>query len=187
MHLFPKLFICIALIFNSIQAYDYSGKNFCIIYHGSSKDFSQVKPSYNEKKDFQEQGCWKGTAIFGSHDYRIALFYTYNKAVERIYGCKIVLKDRVSSTEPIVYYIYGGSGQEDALSRLYGDYSDETTGHIYILDGRYFYREKGLGNMEGITTNPKAQIGKVGINRRKEIANMVEKGLVEIKWSSHFH
>lgn len=175
-----------AFISSGLQGYDYNGEDFCIIYHGSSKDFNQVRPSYNEKKDFQEQGCWKGTAIFGSHDYRIALFYTYNKAVESNYGCKIALKDRVSSTESIVYYIYGGSSKDEALSQLYGEYSDESTGHIYILDGRYFYREEGLGSMEGITINPQAQIGKVGINRRKEIAKMIEKGLVEIKWKVSF-
>lgn len=176
------LLISILVLFN-LSAYEYDNSHFCTIYHGSSKSFDEIQSSYNEKKDFDDNMCWKGIAIFGAHDYRIALFYTYDKTIFPAYRAKIKLRNKVSSNEPILYHIIGGDSKEDALRALYGPKSLMTNGYIYILDGRYFKRESGLGLMEGITRDSKALIGKISINRRKEIDYYVEQGLIDIKWS----
>jgi hypothetical protein len=49
-----------------------------IVYHGSPCNFERVEPHHSIRSK-QGQIMWEGNAIFATHDYRIALFYTHNR------------------------------------------------------------------------------------------------------------
>ena len=57
-----------------------SASPFQIIYHGSPNQFDQVEPRPNTRFDNNGNISWQGEAIFGTHDYRIALYYTNNSS-----------------------------------------------------------------------------------------------------------
>lgn len=155
---------------------------FSIIYHGSNLLFDQVEPRYTARISKDEVIVWEGAAIFGTDDYRVALFYTHH--TPKGYGAGIDLITLCNKNEPIAYGIMGGSSEDEAMEALWGtfDDSDENSGWIYILDGRKFLKEPGLGEMEVITRDLSANIGRISINRRKEIQHFIDEGLVKICW-----
>lgn len=155
---------------------------FNIIYHGSHLNFERVEPHPNRRLR-DGNVVWEGVAIFGTHDFRISLLYTHN--ISKNYMCGIDLVSYYREDEPIVYSVRGGETEEEALEALWGSFeeSDDNWGWIYLLDGRKFVTEPGLGQMERITRDVSANIGKISINRREEIQNYVEKGLIIIDWS----
>lgn len=157
---------------------------FDIIYHGSPELFEKVEPRPNLKKDGKNQVLWEGTAIFGAFDKRIALFYTHTRTEGVI--AEIDLHASIERNDPILFLIKGGETMEKALDALWGSKSDDTsaTGFIYLLDGRHFVSEPGLGNMERVCRHPECNIGRVPIHRRKELEHYRELGLIEVKWVS---
>lgn len=144
-----KKIINFFFVFCSIHAIAFSSP-FSIIYHGSEKQFDQVKPHPNTRFT-NGKAVWEGRAIFGTDDYRVALFYTHNSP--RGFSASIDLINYCNKEDPITYFIDGGNSEEEALEALWGSFenSADNMGWIYILDGRKFFKEPGLGQMEVIT------------------------------------
>ncbi len=153
-----------------------------VLYHGSHLSFDQVKPSYSQRID-GEVVRWQGTAIFATHDERVALFYTHN--VIDGYSAGIDLINPIRKEDPIEFTLIGGSSLEEALEKLYGPLEGAgSEGFIYTMDGAYFVKEDGLGSLEAVAYDPKATLSKKTISRRKEIQHFVDQGLVHLRWTA---
>ena len=156
-----------------------------ILYHGTSSDFNQLKPSPSQRKNgFIE---WNGSAIFATPDYRIALNYTANKYDQALdVSSGVNLRQPQNADEPMMLVLFGGKSQEDALDKLYGKLEDPAScvGYIYHLDKSYFKTDVGLGVNERISLDSDCVLLRQKINRRELINHYVEQKQIILLWSS---
>jgi len=54
---------------------------------------------------------------------------------------------------------------------------------MYLLDKSRFVSEPGLGTMEKVTRDPKANLGRVEFDRRAAVDELVESGQVKLSWA----
>ncbi|MFA5508531.1 MAG: hypothetical protein WC423_24110 [Vulcanimicrobiota bacterium] len=152
-----------------------------LMFHGTAKRFDAVKASPS-KRFGDGRIDWQGTAIFAAIDSRVALHYTANRGTGFFTG--IDLRSLTDADRPIVFGISGGASLKEAMTKLYGDPARPETcrGYIYLLDKSKFLHEPGLGIMELITRDPSANIGRLTINRRAAIDELVRDGSVLLDW-----
>jgi hypothetical protein len=154
-----------------------------VVFHGSPAAFDRVKP-YRASRGTRTLTRWQGTAIFASADPRVALFYTYNHRVPNFH-CGLNLTEYSAPDEPISYVLTGGRSEEQAMNTLFGDPTrpDTCRGYIYVLGKQYFYREPGVGTMECISRDPASNLWRLEVNRREEIARLIQGGRIQLSWA----
>lgn len=171
------LTICFSFVlcFNSISA-----EEPLIYFHGSPSNFEKVEPRHSTRFSGTTI-VWDGEAIFATPDFRIALFYTHNHLVEVSGG--IDLLTPIDKDTTINFTVLGGENLEDALDILFGIKGEPSSkGYIYLLDSTYFSWMEGLGSMERISTEVKANLGKVEIDRRDLIEHFIRNGKIKLVW-----
>lgn len=158
-----------------------------LMFHGTSFSFDAVEPMPNTRlsrgKDGKESIDWQGTAIFAAMDPRVALHYTARRNSGISAG--IDLRSFTGADQPITYGIHGGDSLEHAMTLLYGDpdQPESCEGHVHLLDRSKFVHESGLGAMEMITRDASANLGRLTINRRAAIDELVKAGSLRLQWS----
>lgn len=158
-----------------------------LMFHGSAIPFDSVQAMPNTRisrgKDGKDSIDWQGTAIFAAMDPRVALHYTARRGSGISAG--IDLRNFTHADQPITYGIYGGDSLEQAMSLLYGDPDrpESCEGYVHLLDRSKFVHEPGLGTMEMVTRDESANLGRLTINRRAAIDELVKAGSVRLQWS----
>jgi hypothetical protein len=153
------------------------------MFHGTAVEFDRVERRPNKRTDSDGTIKWQGEAIFAAMDPRTALHYTAERGGEN-FSRGIDLINHTGPEEPLVFYLEGGKSKEEALNHFYGDPNqpETCTGYIHVLDRGYFVREPGLGSMEMITRDEKANLGGVPFNRREAIDDLVRSNDIAIHW-----
>lgn len=155
-----------------------------IYYHGSSANFEKVEPRHSTRIGV-DRVLWDGDAIFATPDFRIALFYTHTRMSDCYGGVDLITL--IDQDTPLSFTVYGGKNVDEALDRLFGIKGEPSSkGYIYLLDSSYFQWMDGLGEMERITTDVDANIGKMEVDRRELIDRYVKSGKIEIQWVGLF-
>ncbi len=146
------------------------------VFVGSNEKQERLSPRIYQRSDGQG-----GTEVVVAHaDYRVAVFYTFNRSRGPI-GLAINLRKPLESDQPVIFYLRGGSSLEDALDQAYGR-PEDSPGYIYSLDSKAFQHEEGMATQELASHDsfdrPTAQV----INRRQEIQRLAEAGQIQLKW-----
>lgn len=104
-----------------------------VVFHGSLVGFSGApRASYSTRtEDKYDKPVWADTAVFASHDARIALSYTAAADIPG-YAAGVELGVEKKSDEPLILAIYGGESKEQALSVLFGP---DNNCHLYFRPG----------------------------------------------------
>jgi len=153
------------------------------MFHGTSAAFDRLENRPNTRIGDQGRIDWQGSAIFAAYDPRVALHYTGSRSPEVVTG--INLRGYTDPTEPMHYYLTGGTSKEDAMNRVYGNPArpESCLGYLHLLRADDFVREPGLGQMEKITREPAADRGQLVVNRRAAVDALVASGDLVIEWS----
>ena len=153
-----------------------------LMFHGSEALFDRVEPRPSRRRDSDGTVKWEGSAIFAAMDPRVALHYTGHHGDGFSRGIDLI--NSTSPDEPITYGLYGGKNLEDALDNLYGDPSvpESCQGHMYLLDKAQFLTEPGLGSMEMVSRDVDSNLGRITIDRRAAIDELVRSGDVRLDW-----
>lgn len=153
-----------------------------VYYHGSPFKLDRLSPQAYTRVDDEGNITYESRAVRAFPDKRIALLYTYNDAPG--YRVGVNLANYTYPTEPIVYTIIGGDTKEQAITRLYGSGKDEprSHGYLYTIDGGYFHKDPGLGEMEVVSHKSVNKFVVDKINKRKMLNEYINDGLVEILW-----
>jgi hypothetical protein len=155
-----------------------------LMFHGSSAEFESVEARDNRRMGPGGKIDWQGTALFAAMDPRVALHYTANRRTGVQTG--INLREFTDPGQPITYFLKGGANLEEAMTKTYGDPADPKScqGYVHVLDKSKFVHEPGLGVMEMITRDPSANLGRLDLNRRAAIDELVKSGSVLVEWEA---
>ncbi len=153
-----------------------------LMFHGSSARFDSVECRPNQRVNADESVKWSGSAIFAAMDPRVALHYTADRPSG--FGAGIDLIQPTAPNQPLAFYLHGGENLDEALTALYGNPADPEScmGYIHLLDKTSFVTEPGLGTMEMVTRDPSANLGRLSLNRREAIDDLVQSGDVVLRW-----
>ncbi len=157
-----------------------------VVFHGSPLSFFCPKRCYSTRSDSNGAVIWSGAAVFATPDRRIALQYTANTFPDNSYTTGVDLITKISEKDPVCIMVFGGRNKEDALTKLYGVQGVSSTGYLYHMNAKHFYREDGLGEMECIAMDiPQEGFLKTKevVDRRAEIDKYINQGLIKIEWA----